>query len=675
MLPPLEKALFALAVLATAVLFLRPMILRVRIIAAGRPENRSDRPVRRLGAALGKILLQRCTLKNERPFTGLMHVFIFYSALTFDTLTVNHTLEGFFSGFSLLGHGRFRMFFALLTDAMAVLVVAGTLYFIIRRFLLRPKAYRTTPLDSAVIYAFLILVTASFLYYEAFAIARHGGARGYAFLGNLLADAIRGGGMLPAAVAAHEHAGWWLHILLVFGFIAYVPHSKYLHMFAGSFGMLVRQPGSGRIIPTLDLENSETFGIEKAADFSWKDDLDAFACMECGRCQDACPASRADKALSPKMILVDMEKNLLAERKALLARDRDAQKPLVPDVHAEDEIWACTTCGACMHVCPVEIEHIRKIVGMRQSRVLMESKFPAPLNALFRNLETNANPWGVGFAERGRWAEGLNLRTVAAHPDAEYLFWVGCAGSFEEEGRRTARAFARLLAAAGVDFAVLGTEEKCCGDAARRLGHEYLFQSLAAETIETLARHKVRKILTTCPHGYNAFRNEYPRLASSLASLSPEARAHFPRIEIRHHSEFLQELIASGRLKPAPRTGTRIAYHDPCYLARHNGLADAPRAVLRAAAGTAPVELADNREHSLCCGAGGGLMWTEETAGTRINHLRAGQILEADVSAVATSCPFCLTMLRDALVDKGRADVAVRDLAQILAEASGLAAD
>jgi len=671
MLSPLEKIIFALVVLATAYLFLRPMVLRYRIIRAGRPENRFDRPGYRFAAACGRVLLQLCTLKGERPFTGLMHVFIFYSALTFDTMTVNHMFEGFFSG-SLIGHGRFGLFFSFLVDLMAVLVLVGVGYFIIRRFILRPKAYRTTPADSAVIYTALILVTLSYLYFEAFALAHHSGTSNWAFLGNRLADMIRGSGMGQAAIAARHHFGWWLHILLVYGFIVYVPYSKYLHMFAGSFGLLVREPGSSRIIPTLDLENSETFGIEKAADFAWKDNLDAFACMECGRCQDVCPAFRTDKPLSPKMILVNMEKNLLAERTAIVAGNREAQKPLVPAVHAEDEIWTCTTCGACMHVCPVEIEHIRKIVGMRQSRVLMESKFPAPLTTLFRNLETNSNPWGVGFAERGRWTEGLNLRTLADHPDAEYLFWVGCAGSFEEEGRKTARAFASLLAAAGVDFAILGAEEKCCGDAARRLGNEYLFQSLAAEVIETLARYKVRKILTACPHGYNTFKNEYPRLAANLASLSPEAKAHYPGIEVRHHSEFLAGLLNAGRLKPEPKAGRRIAYHDPCYLGRHNGLLDAPRDVLRAAAGSFPVELDDNREHSLCCGAGGGLMWTEETLGTRINHLRAGQVLAADVSDLATSCPFCLTMLRDALGDKGRADVSVRDLAQILAEATGL---
>lgn len=672
MLNPTGKIVFGLILLATAFFFLQPLVLRFRIIRAGRPENRFDRLGRRLVSAGGKILLQRCTLRNERPLTGLMHVGIFYGALTFDTWTVNHVLEGFFPGFSLVGRGGFRTVFMFLLDIMAVTVLLGVASFAFRRFVLRLKAYRTTPLDSAIIYSALTLVTLSYLYYEAFALARHPGSSPLSFIGNRLAGAILASGMSPEAVAGQYHFGWWLHILCVFAFIVYVPHSKYLHMITASFGMLVRQPGSGRAIPALDLETSEVFGLEKAADFAWKDNLDAFACMECGRCQDVCPAFRSDKPLSPKMILFNMEQHLLAERVAVIARDREAQKPLVPEVHTEDEIWTCTTCGACMHVCPAEIEHIRKIVGMRQSRVLMESKFPAPLNAFFRNLETNANPWGAGFAERGRWAEGLNIPILAEHPEAEYLFWVGCAGSFDDEGRKTARAFAALLAAAGVDFAILGPEEKCCGDAARRLGNEYLFQTLAGEVIETLTRYKVRKILTTCPHGYNTIKNEYPRLAARLASLSPGAADHVSQIEVRHHSEFLAGLIAAGRLKPEPKAAGLIAYHDPCYLGRHNRLTDAPRTVLKRAARAAPIELAENREHSLCCGAGGGLMWTEETLGRRINHLRAEQILASGASAVATACPFCLTMLRDALNDQGKPEIEVRDLAQILAESAGL---
>jgi len=667
MLSPLEKTLFIFIILAMAVLFLAPIYRRYRIVRAGRPENRFDGIGRRLAHAVGKILLQRCTLKNERRFTGLAHVFIFYSALTFDTLTVNHTFEGFIPGFALLGEGGLGLLFSFVVDLMAVLVLLGVLFFAVRRFVVRPRGYRTTPGDSAVIYTALVLVTLSFLYYEAFAIAHHPGTERLSFLGARLAGAVQEAGLSAAAVTSHFKIGWWLHILLVYAFIAYVPHSKYLHMFAGSLNVLVRDPGSSRVIPALDLEKSERFGLEKASDFGWKDNLDAFACMECGRCQDVCPAFQTGKPLSPKMILCDMERHLLGVRKALLKGRPEGLPNLVPGVHSEDEIWTCTTCGACMHVCPVEIEHIRKLVGLRQSGVLMESRFPTELGAFFRNLETNANPWGIGFAKRGEWAEGLGVPTLAERPEAEYLFWAGCSASFDEEGRKIARAFARCLAAAEIDFAILGNAEKCCGDSARRLGNEYLAQTLAAETIKTFARYNVRNILTVCPHGFNTFRHEYPRLLDVLPSLDPAAKAHYRTISVVHHAEFLHGLLVRGRLKIRAKGGP-IAYHDPCYLGRHNGILQAPRDVL-ARTGSKVVELENNREHSFCCGAGGGLMWTEEKLGTRVNHKRAEEVLGSGASAVATGCPFCATMLRDALKDKDRADVRVLDLAEAVAEA------
>ncbi|MBM3311577.1 MAG: 4Fe-4S dicluster domain-containing protein [Candidatus Aminicenantes bacterium] len=667
MLSPLEKSVFVLVILATAGLFLAPLYRRYLIVRAGRPENRADRIGRRIVHALGKILFQRCTLKNERRWTGLAHAFIFYSALTFDTMTVNHTLEGFIPGFFLFGEGRAGLFFSAVVDLMAVLVLLGVFFFAFRRFIVRPKAYRTTPGDSAVIYAALILLTLSYLYFEAFAIAHEPGTARLSFLGTWLAGQIQGAGLSSAAVAGHFKAGWWLHILIVYAFIAYVPHSKYLHMFAGSLNVLVREPGSGRFIPTFDLEKSEVFGLEKAADFTWKDNLDAFACMECGRCQDVCPAFQTGKPLSPKKILLDQERHLLESWKSPARKRREALPSLVPNVHAEDEIWACTTCGACMHVCPVEIEHIRKIVGMRQNRVLAESKFPAELNAFFRNIETNSNPWGVGFAKRADWAEGLGVQTMAERPEAEYLFWVGCSASFDEEGKKIARALARCLEAAGLDFAILGPEEKCCGDSARRLGNEYLAQTLAAETVETIARYKVRNILTVCPHGYNAFKHEYPRLLEVLGSVSPEAKDHFRTVAVHHHAAFLRDLIAQGRLKVRPEP-TRYAYHDPCYLGRHNGVLDPPRDLLGRTAGK-PVELSARREHSFCCGAGGGLMWTEEKLGTRVNHKRTDEVLSSGAKGVATACPFCATMLRDGLKDKARPEIQVRDLAEIVAQA------
>jgi Fe-S oxidoreductase len=666
MLTPLEKIIFAALILATAVAFLAPLIRRYRIVRAGTPDNRFDRMAGRAATALSKILFQRCTLKDERLFTGLMHVFIFYGALTFDTMTVNHTLEGFFSGFFLFGGSRLGLLFSAAVDVFGVLVLVGVFYFILRRFIIRPPAYATTRGDSAVIYAALILVTLSYFYFEAFAVAHDPAAGRWAFLGTALARSLAASGASAAAVAVHLKISWWLHILIVFAFIAYVPHSKYLHMFTGSLNLVFRKPDAGRSLRPLDLENAEVFGLEKAADWSWKDRLDALACMECGRCQDACPAFASGKPLSPKMILFNMERHMLARNKALRTKDRAALPALVPGVHTEGEIWTCTTCGACMHVCPVEIEHIPKIVGARQSRVLMESAFPAELNAFFRNLETNSNPWGIGFAKRADWTAGLGVKTLAEHPQAEYLFWVGCAGSFDQDGRSIARDTAVLLRKAGVDFAILGAEEKCCGDSARRLGHEYLFQALAAENLSQFAGHRFHTIVTICPHGYNTMKNEYPALIDRLPDLAPEAKARLRKLSIVHHAELLASLVADGRLKIEGGASARLAYHDPCYLGRHNGIMDQPRALIAELAGRKPIELVHNREHSFCCGAGGGLMWTEESLGKRINHLRTEEVLKTDAAEVATACPFCQTMLRDGLKDKDRSDIKVRDIAQLL---------
>ncbi len=667
MLAPLEKILFAVIILAAAAAFLAPLVRRYRIVRAGTPDNRFDRMLARAAGALSKILFQRCTLKDERLFTGLMHVFIFYGALTFDTMTVNHTLEGFFPGFFLFGPSRLGLLFSAAVDVFGVLVLCGVVYFAVRRFIVRPPAYATTPGDSAVIYAALLLVTLSYFYFESFAVAHDPAAARWAFLGTALARSIASSGMGAAAVAAHVKTAWWLHILFVFAFIDYVPHSKYLHMLTGSLNLVFRRPDAGRALRPLDLENSEIFGLEKAVDWSWKDRLDALACMECGRCQDACPAFASGKPLSPKMILYNVEKHLLDKSGAVRAKDRESLPALVPAIHTEGEIWTCTTCGACMHVCPVEIEHIPKIVGARRSRVLMESAFPAELGAFFRNLETNGNPWGIGFARRADWTEGLGLKTLAEHPDAEYLFWVGCAGSFDENGKSIARDMAVVLRKAEVDFAILGAEEKCCGDSARRLGHEYLFQTLAAENLALWARYRFRKILTICPHGYNTLKNEYPALLDRVPGLSAGDKARLRSVPVIHHAELLASLAAEGRLRIKAGIPQRTAYHDPCYLGRHNGILEQPRELIGRLAGGKPVELANNREHSFCCGAGGGLMWTEESLGKRINHLRADEVLKTGAAQVATACPFCQTMLRDGLNDKNRSDVKVRDIVQILA--------
>jgi len=667
MLTPLGKGIFALVMLATFIGFLLPVIRRIRIILSGHPDERFRHFGRRLASALSKILLQRCTLKNERVFSGFMHVFIFYAALTFDTMTVNHTLEGFFAGFYLFGDTGFGLLFSFLVDCFAVLVLIGILFFAFRRFIVKPKAYATTPLDSLIIYVALTLVTLSYMYFEIFAIALHPESARLAFLGGFLSENLAAG--LPAAsVASHFHAAWWLHILLVYGFIVYVPHSKYFHMFAGSFNLLVNRDTPMGELKALDIENSEVFGIEKGLDYTWKDLLDAFACMECGRCQDACPAFASDKPLSPKMIICNLKQHLLRDGGKYQAGDRESLGALMDGVFSPDEIWTCTTCGACMHVCPVEIEHIPKIVGVRQGQVLMESKFPGELNSFFRNMETNSNPWGIGFSDRAAWASDLDVKLLRDHPQAAYLLWVGCAGSFDEEGKKIARALVSILHKAHIDFAILGTEEKCCGDSARRLGNEYLYQMQAAENISLFHNYQVQRIITFCPHGYNTFKNEYSKLLPLLPDLPAEAADGFRTLEVIHHTQLIAELVRTGKIHLGSSRLQSMTYHDSCYLGRHNGIIREPREILAKMSGVRFQELPQNREHSFCCGAGGGLMWTEESLGTRINHMRTDEVIAAEPDVAVTSCPFCQTMLVDGLKDKEKSQIAVRDIAQLVAD-------
>lgn len=665
-----EKITFIFLILATFVVFIYPVLFRYRIIRSALPEKRFDNMVSRITGALGKVFFQKCTLKNERVITGVIHVFIFYGALSFDTMTLNHTLEGFMENFYLFGHTSFALFFSLMIDVFALLVLIGVVFFVVKRFVFRPQAYATGPVDSGIIYFFLAAATLSYLYFECFAIASHPQTERLSFLGVWLAEGVKGMELPASTLASHLKISWWVHVIIVYAFIAYVPHSKYFHMFTGPFNVLFRshKPMGELEALDLDVEKAEVFGVEKAADFTWKDFLDAFSCMECGRCQDVCPAFSSEKPLSPKMIILNLKKHLLQEGRKFISHRRPDIKPLMDGIYTEDEIWTCTTCGACMHVCPVEIEHIPKIVGVRQSQVLMESKFPSELNTFFRNMETNSNPWGIGYASRAEWAQDLDVKIMSEYPEAEYLFWVGCAGSFDDQGKKIAKSMVSIMNNAGLDFAMLGEEEKCCGDSLRRLGNEYLFQMMAEENLMLFKKYKFKKIVVICPHGYNAFRNEYPRFLESLSSLSSEEKEFLKNIEVIHHVQLIANLIQQGRLRLSSRTGHPLTYHDSCYLGRHNGIIRQPREILEKISGRRIIELENNKEHSFCCGAGGGLMWTEESLGKRINHLRTEEVIGSQAKVAATSCPFCLTMIQDGLKDKEVTGVEAKDIAQLVEE-------
>jgi Fe-S oxidoreductase/nitrate reductase gamma subunit len=668
MLSALGQIIFSLVIIATILAFMIPVTYRIRIILKGKKDARFHHIIKRIWDAITKILFQKCTLRRDRVWTGFIHLFIFYGALTFDTMSVNHVLEGYIPRFFLFGNGTFGLFFSFIVDMFAVLVIVAVIYMTIRRFIIKPEAYKTTLMDSAIIYILLTIVTLSYLYFEIFSIAHHPGTERLSFIGAPLAQMVNHSGLSAPALSFHFHFSWWLHILIVFGFIAYVPYSKYFHMFAGSFNVLVRDEGPLGSLEPIDIEHSEVFGVEKASDYTWKDLLDTFACMECGRCQDVCPAFASEKPLSPKMIIFNLKRHLLDNGKKYISDKRDEIDALMKETVTEGEIWTCTTCGACMYVCPVEIEHIPKIVGLRQGQVLMESKFPAELNQFFKSMETNSNPWSIGFSERAGWAEGLDVKLIKDHPDAEYLLWVGCAGSFDERGKKIAKALVKILNKADIDFAILGTEEKCCGDSSKRLGNEYLFQMQASEMINLFQKYKIKKIITLCPHGFNTFKNDYPKLLDVVPEIKKEAAQHFKTIEILHHVQLIHSLIKDNRLPLKHKIENPLTYHDSCYLGRHNKIIKEPREILNFISEKKIKELANNKEHSFCCGAGGGLMWTEESLGKRINHLRTQEVIESHTSTAATSCPFCLTMIQDALDDKEIQDISAKDIAQLVAD-------
>jgi Fe-S oxidoreductase len=484
-------------------------------------------------------------------------------------------------------------------------------------------------------------------------------------------------------------------ILILWAFFVFVLHSKHLHIFVSEPNVLFsRRPKAlGPLATTPDLDPEKmtedtVFGTGLIGHLTWKQRLDLISCTECGRCQDQCPAWATDKPLSPKLVIMDLREHMFEAADELLAgqpllpkpnevpvavgaaadggsgrgaAESVALKPLVPNVIAEDVLWSCTTCGACVEQCPVDIEHVDTIIDMRRYQVLIEAQFPTEANLMLRNVENRGDPWGLGSAQRTAWTESLDFEvpvvdsTIPA--DVEYLFWVGCAGALDERARRTTQAIARLLHQAGITFAVLGAKESCTGDPARRLGNEYLYQMQAQANIETLKEAQVKKIIASCPHCFNTIAREYPALGADF--------------EVYHHTQVLEKLLSAGTLRPQGRVDQKITYHDPCYLGRHNEVYDEPRGVLTHVPGVQLEEMHRCRNKGFCCGAGGSRMWLEENIGTRINVNRTDEALATGADVISTACPYCLIMLDDATKSRQAEgsvpeSVRVMDVAQVL---------
>ena len=465
----------------------------------------------------------------------------------------------------------------------------------------------------------------------------------------------------PEAAGIGFEIFYWIHILTILGFLIYIPGSKHLHLLAAAPNVFLKSLQRPKAMITTDIEDeeAESFGLGKVCELNWKRVLDLYACTECGRCEEQCPADMTGKPLSPKRVIQDTKYDLFDQSRSILAKDYDSVVPLVQDASpiSQDVLWSCTTCRACEDICPVDIQHLDIILEARKYQVLMESSFPAEMQETFISLENQSNPWGFGSDARGDWAKGLDVALMTDTPDADILYFVGCAGSFDDRGKKIARAMAHVLKKAGVNFAILGEEERCNGDLARRAGNEYLAQMMISENVETLNRYRPKKILATCPHCYNTLKNEYPQFGA--------------RYDVVHHAEFLLDLVHQGRLKAKGGLGIEnLTFHDSCYLGRWNGIFEAPRQLLRSINNNGNlIEMKRSAAKGLCCGAGGARMFMEESIGKRINHERAQEVIATGATQVAAACPFCITMLNDGIADL-EGDVEVKDIAEILDEAT-----
>ena len=574
-----------------------------------------------------------------------------------------------------------------LQNLMALAALSGVAYALYRRLVVKPK--RLSGIPTRVHFQVLGFITAvvatEFVaqWFEAAAFGPISGAFISNFIGGFLANL--GHDVTNAVFVAF----WWAHVVVLAAFLVFVPTNKHFHIYTSFVNTWLRKLEPRGQLPMMDLEREDaTFGVRTLADLGWKDVFDGFTCTECGRCTAACPANRTGKELDPRALIMGIRRmseaaetgiDLIPNSPGVQAtyglpdvkpKDQLLLAPIVGNAISYNAVWDCVTCGACVEACPVTIEHVDKIVGLRRNLVLEDSKFPAELTPAFRGMESVANPWGQPPSARLDWAKGLGFEVRTAEDvkragkldELEVLYWVGCAAAFDDRNRRVARAVATCLDAAGISFAVLGQEEACTGDPARRMGNEYVFQMLASQNIETLNRYGIaeRTIVTACPHCFNTIGNEYGQLGGDF--------------KIRHHSEFLADLVSAGRLQIG-RDGLparTITYHDSCYLARYNGVMAAPRDVIGAIPGVTMVEMSDNMRQTLCCGGGGGRMWMEENRGTRIQAARTDQALATGAGTVATACPFCMVMLRDGIAEAGRgADtedpVTSADISELLA--------
>lgn len=618
-----------------------------------------DRIPERIGVLFKDVLGQTNVRRKKMP--GWAHTLIFFGFLAVQPHSLELMIRGVFPGFS-VGHlfpGLYNVYL-FIADILAFLVLAGLAYAIYRRLLEKPK-YLTMGKDANLIILFTGVIIISFHLINACQLVSDYAAHGYNYKGvfpvSTLAVSVLGLNTLSSvSQTIFFEVVYWIHMLTIMGFLIYIPGSKHLHLLAAAPNVFLKPLAREKAIKKTDIEDedAESFGLGKINELNWYNVLNLYACTECGRCQEQCPADFSGKPLSPKAIVHDLKIELFRCSRMILDNKKDEIEPFVGETTGitSDILWSCTTCRACEDICPVNIQHLDFILEARKYQVLMKASFPEEMQETFTNLENQGNPWGFASDTRADWCRDLDIPTMEEKPDADILWFVGSAQSFDDRGIKIARSLASLLKKAGVSFAILGAREWGIGDTARRAGNEYLAQMMIMTNVELLNEYKPKKILTACPHTYNMLKNEYPGFG-----------ADYPVI---HHSEFLLDLVNQGKLVPKKAGLGTITFHDSCYLGRWNGIFDAPRQLItKMNRGEKPVEMPRSRDKGFCCGAGGGRMFMEETPGTYINVERAREVIATDAECVAVACPFCSTMLQDGLKECD-SNIKVLDLAELL---------
>ncbi len=631
-------------------------------VAQGKDERYKNLWARIKGMLVFAFAQKRMMSQKKDFWAGLWHAFIFWGFLVVSLRTITMFGKGFDADFILPGlGGALGQFYNLNKDVFTVLVFIACVFFLGRRFFTKPERI-TLSLGGIMILAAIMGLMVTDWFYDGgrIALGKETVQPLWAPMGIFTAKLIQVLGWNPGTTNAVSNTSFFLHLGIILGFLNFLPYGKHFHIITAIPNVFMQNlKPYGALNPlNLEDENAATFGIDKIKDFSWKDVMDMYTCTECGRCTVECPAYNSNKPLNPKQFLMELKQYNYENSDKIVEgteEERNAvlEKSLVPEVIDPEILWSCTTCRACEEACPVFIEYVQKIVDMRRNLVLMRGDFPPEAQATLRNIENNGNPWGIGFDQRAHWAKDLQVPTLAEKPEVNVLYWVGCAGSFDDRNKKVSTAVVKILKEAGIDFAILGPEETCSGDPARRIGNEYLFQMLAKQNVETMGKYKFKTVLAQCPHCFNTIKNEYPQFGGNF--------------EVMHHTDFIANLIAEGKIKPVKDLKETLTYHDSCYLGRYNKIYDAPRNVIKSIPGVEYREVEKSREIGRCCGAGGGRMWMEERLGERVNHQRLADLQTVQPQTIASACPFCMTMLRDATRDK-HTDIKTKDVAELVAE-------